>query len=87
MQALFGDVHTHQTSVLPQAEAYVHRFGPGVVLYWFGHAPLDRLGDAQGDISIFGWEVPDKFMLPTGEIVTRTMWSESGSMSPTVQAK
>jgi len=110
-KASFGDVNTHQTSVLPQAESYVHRFvrmhlrgtsyvdsiqegpwcstisssdltmplllfvfgllqGPGLVLYWFGHAPLNRLSDAQGDIAIFGWDVPDKFMLPTGELLT-----------------
>lgn len=69
-QALFGDVYTHQTSVLPQAESYVHRFGPGLVLYWFGHGPLDRLNDAQGDISIFGWDLPEKFLLPTGDLIT-----------------
>ena len=74
-QALFGDINTHQTATLPQAESYVHRFGPGMVLYWFGHAPLDRLGDAQGDIVIGGWELPDTFMLPTGEIVERNKWS------------
>ena len=28
-KALFGDVNTHQRNVLPQAEGYVHRFGPG----------------------------------------------------------
>lgn len=28
-KALFGDVYTHQKNVLPQAEGYVHRFGPG----------------------------------------------------------
>ena len=69
-QALFGDVQTHRTSVLPQAESYVHRFGPGIVLYWFGHAPLQRLGDAQGDVIVIGWDVPAKFMLPTGQIVS-----------------
>ena len=69
LQALFGDVTTHQTSVLPQAESYVHRFGPGLVLYWFGHAPRDRLSDAQGDISIVGWDLPCRFMLPTGDFV------------------
>jgi len=69
-KALFGDVNTHQTSVLPQAESYVHRFGPGLVLYWFGHGPLDRLSDAQGDISILGWDLPESFMLPTGELIS-----------------
>ena len=69
LKAMFGDFKTHQTSVLPQAESYVHRFGPGLVLYWFGHAPRDRLGDAQGDISIVGWDLPLLFMLPTANIV------------------
>ena len=69
-QATFGDAMTHQTSVLPQAESYVHRFGPGLVLYWFGHAPLDRLSDSQGDIAIFGWDLPDRFMLPTGRLLS-----------------
>jgi hypothetical protein len=62
-------VNTHQSSVLPQAESYVHRFGPGLVIYWFGHAPLDRLGDAQGDLVIAGWDIPKAFMLPTGEVL------------------
>lgn len=60
-KALFGDVNTHQASVLPQAEAYVHRFGPGLVLYWFGHAPIERLGDGHGDVAVTGWEVPQLF--------------------------
>jgi hypothetical protein len=70
-KALFGDENTHQTSVLPQAQSYVHRFGPGLVLYWFGHAPLNRLGDCQGDIVICGWQLPSAFMLPTGEKIIR----------------
>jgi hypothetical protein len=68
---MFGDVSTHNTSVLPQTESYVHRFGPGMVLYWFGHAPLDRLNDAKGDLVIQGWDMPDEFMWPTGEIGRR----------------
>ena len=67
-QALYGDVGTHKTTVLPQAVSYVHRFGPGMILYWFGHAPLSRLGDANGDLVIQGWEMPHQFMWPTGEI-------------------
>lgn len=68
LQAMFGDVNTNQTSVLPQAESYVHRFGPGLVLYWFGHAPKERLDDSHGDVSIISWEVPKEMLLPTGEI-------------------
>ena len=64
---MFGDVNTHQTSVLPQAEAYVHRYGPGMVLYWFGHAPLERLGNSQGDICIAQYDLPESFRWPTGE--------------------
>jgi len=71
LQAMFGDVGTHGAQVVPQAESYIHRFGPGLLIYWFGHAPLGRLDDAQGDIVIASWDVPDQFMLPTGEILRR----------------
>lgn len=67
-KALFGDVETHTNSVLPQVETYVHRFGPGLVLYWFGHAPLSRLGDGHGDVAIVGGNVPDLMLMPTGEV-------------------
>jgi hypothetical protein len=38
-----------------------------MILYWFGHAPLARLGDAKGDIVIMGWQLPQSFIWPTGE--------------------
>ena len=64
-KAMFGDVYTHNTTVLPQAESYVHRFGPGLVLYWFGHAPLERLQtSAGGDVQIAGWQLPLPLRLP-----------------------
>ena len=66
-KALFGDIETHTNSVLPQVETYVHRFGPGLVLYWFGHAPLSRLGDGHGDVVVVGGDLPDLFLMPTGE--------------------
>jgi len=69
-QAMFGDVQTHNNSVLPQAESFVHRFGPGLILYWFGHAPVDRLSDGHGDVLVTGWKLPDELMLPTGELAT-----------------
>ena len=80
-QALFGDVKTHNESVLPQAESFVHRFGPGLILYWFGHAPIERLGDGHGDVLVTGWNLPEEFMLPTGEIAT-AMRSCSDFVSP-----
>mmetsp|Transcript_8608 Transcript_8608/g.18482 ORF Transcript_8608/g.18482 Transcript_8608/m.18482 type:complete len:400 (-) Transcript_8608:62-1261(-) len=66
-KALYGDIETHNNSVLPQVETYVHRFGPGMVLYWFGHAPLSRLGDGHGDVVIYGGDLPDFFLMPTGD--------------------
>lgn len=78
-KALFGDIETHTNNVLPQVEAYVHRFGPGLVLYWFGHAPLSRLGDGHGDVVIVGGDVPDVMMLPTGEVHGRGGRIEDGS--------
>jgi len=68
-KALFGDVRTHKDSVIPQAESYIHRFGPGLILYWFGHAP--HLDDSQGDITICGWNLPEKVLLPTGEMAVQ----------------
>mmetsp|Transcript_9362 Transcript_9362/g.13287 ORF Transcript_9362/g.13287 Transcript_9362/m.13287 type:complete len:301 (-) Transcript_9362:188-1090(-) len=66
-KAMFGDVETHQTLVLKQAETYVHRFGPGLILYWFGHAPVHKLGDGHGDVVVTEWNLPELFMLPTGD--------------------
>lgn len=63
---MFGDVQTHNSETLPQAEAFVHRFGPGLIIYWYGHAPLERLNNGYGDVSILAWNVPEFLMLPTG---------------------
>lgn len=66
-QALYGDIVTHR-KVLSQAKSYVHRFGPGMILYWFGHAPLSKLGNAEGDLVIVGWKLPETILWPTGEV-------------------
>ena len=66
-QALYGDIDTHRT-VLSQAKSYVHRFGPGMILYWFGHAPLSKLENADGDLLIVGWMLPESILWPTGEV-------------------
>ena len=42
-KANFGDVSTHKNTVLPQLKSYLNRYGPGLVVYYFGHAPLDLL--------------------------------------------
>lgn len=67
-KALFGDVETHTNNVLPQVETYVHRFGPGLVIYFFGHAPLRMLGNGHGDVVIMD-NIPNTMMMPTGEIM------------------
>jgi len=67
-KALFGDVETHTNNVLPQVETYVHRFGPGLVIYFFGHAPLRMLGNGHGDVVIMD-HIPNTMIMPTGEIM------------------
>jgi len=54
--------------VLSQAKSYVHRFGPGMILYWFGHGPLSKLENADGDLVIVGWKLPETILWPTGEV-------------------
>lgn len=76
---MFGDVKTHQTSVLPQAESYLHRFGPGLILYWFGHAPLEMLDDAHGDIVVSAGMLPEPMLFPTGEVATADNHTEQQS--------
>ncbi len=53
--------------VLPQAYQYLHRFGPGLILYWFGYAPC--LQDDNDDVIIAAWDLPKYFMLPTGDFI------------------
>ena len=32
---MFGDPHTHEKETMAQLQGYVHRYGPGMVIYWF----------------------------------------------------
>ena len=34
-KAMFGDPHTHLKENLAQLQGYVHRYGPGMVIYWY----------------------------------------------------
>ena len=70
---MFGDVETHRTSVYPQAKTYIHRYGPGMILYWFGHAPMALLEAGTGqndDLFVCSRTLPDSFMWPTGDVET-----------------
>ena len=49
----------------------------GLVLYWFGHGPSNRLDDGHGDVIVMGWNAPTEFMLPTGQIASIGNWSSS----------
>lgn len=49
----------------------------GLVLYWFGHGPIERLDNGHGDVIITSWNAPNEFMLPTGEIASTGYWSDS----------
>lgn len=45
-KALFGDVRTHRKYLTQQLESYHNRFGPGIVIYWFGyHENLQSLSE------------------------------------------
>ena len=59
-KATFGDDRIHGKQLEEQYSAYVNRYGPGLVIYWFGC--LDCLG--QGDVMVL-----DGFP-PSGEILT-----------------
>ncbi|XP_055380406.1 CDAN1-interacting nuclease 1 [Condylostylus longicornis] len=36
-KALFGDTKTHRQYLVQQLSSYSNRFGPGIIIYWFGY--------------------------------------------------
>jgi len=67
-KALFGDENTHRNDVVEQAQGYVHRYGPGMILYWFGHAPTEMLweGTLGGKDIVVVSSMPNTRMFPNG---------------------
>ena len=47
-KATFGDDRIHAKQLEEQYSTYVNRYGPGLVIYWFGC--IDGLG--QGDVMV-----------------------------------
>ncbi|KAI9922595.1 hypothetical protein PsorP6_001854 [Peronosclerospora sorghi] len=61
-KAMFGDRETHETENMSQLQGYVNRYGPGMVIYWFGHiAQLNSDG-----VILVTDSFPQKISLPGG---------------------
>uniref|UniRef100_K3WE22 CDAN1-interacting nuclease 1 n=1 Tax=Globisporangium ultimum (strain ATCC 200006 / CBS 805.95 / DAOM BR144) TaxID=431595 RepID=K3WE22_GLOUD len=61
-KAMFGDRHTHESENAGQLQGYVNRYGPGMVIYWFGHvANLSTDSDV-----VITHEFPSDIVLPGG---------------------
>ena len=52
-KAMYGDPVTHRSNI-DQARSYVNRYGPGVVLYWFGAAV-----GGDDDVGIIEYGMPE----------------------------
>lgn len=69
-KALFGDVKTHKKYLTQQLESYHNRFGPGIVIYWFGfHESIKVLKDNPNGLIILSTfpERQDLFFLTDSE--------------------
>ncbi|DBA00498.1 TPA: hypothetical protein N0F65_002741, partial [Lagenidium giganteum] len=61
-KAMFGDRHVHDTENAGQLQGYVNRFGPGMVIYWFGH-----VANLSSDSDVFiTHEFPERIAFPGG---------------------
>ena len=56
---------------LAQLEGYVHRYGPGMVVYWFGFAAALADPAASGDLDVVvAAEFPAEILFPAAEVAT-----------------
>lgn len=49
-KAMFGDFLAHVRDNKAQIQSYINRFGPGLVIYWFGFDPL--ISSAQPEVLV-----------------------------------
>lgn len=52
-KAMFGSPAVHRRNA-EQLMSYVHQFGPGLVVYWFGHVEAEALSVERG-IQVLPW--------------------------------
>lgn len=62
-KAMFGDPLTYESEHLPQLMGYVNRYGPGLVIYWFGF--VETL-PVESDITVLA-AFPDELLFPGEE--------------------
>uniref|UniRef100_A0A182WB12 CDAN1-interacting nuclease 1 n=1 Tax=Anopheles minimus TaxID=112268 RepID=A0A182WB12_9DIPT len=77
-KASFGDMDSHKRYVKDQLSSYGNRFGPGIVIYWFGYVETVADCPENGNYVIVTDGFPDKddmeflnFDLPTFEEETQ----------------
>lgn len=70
-KAMFGDEHTYVQEHQSQLLSYVNRYGPGLVIYWFGFVETLISPSFQGfkkDIVVED-DFPSPIMLPDGQVL------------------
>ncbi|XP_017112625.1 CDAN1-interacting nuclease 1 [Drosophila elegans] len=83
-KANFGDTKGHKFNIQQQLHSYCNRFGPGIIIYWFGyHEETPTLPDNNIGITVLA-DFPAKedlvFMqLAQGEIHTKTLEETSSA--------
>lgn len=81
-KAMFGDRHTHETENAGQLQGYVNRYGPGMVIYWFGH-----IANLSNDSDVFITDrFPPEITLPGGfELTDAHVKPVEGDDAPLVE--
>ncbi|XP_068141701.1 CDAN1-interacting nuclease 1 [Drosophila tropicalis] len=76
-KANFGDPKTHKWNIQQQLQSYCNRFGPGIVIYWFGyHVETPNLPDNDIGITVLA-DFPDNEDLVFMKLITTTDVTET----------